>query len=239
MKLQLNNKNLRFYSFTFILALCIAVISIVTQDNAFGLSTGKQAVKKTAVLNNKSSVKTPTAPDLPLKDILKKNGISSVANINIVVSKSSHTLSLYSNGKFLKSYHVELGSGGPANKSVVGDKKTPEGEFYITEKTVYSPADYYLGTRWMEFNYPNIAAAQRGLNSGIINKETYNEIVNAIKNGTTPPQDTPLGGYIGIHGGSIQAFGKDWTWGCVGLENKDVEDFYSYIKIGTKLTINK
>ncbi|HEX3029867.1 MAG TPA: hypothetical protein VHT34_11320, partial [Clostridia bacterium] len=61
MKLQFNNKNLRFYSFTIILALCIALISIVTQDNAFGLSSGKQTVKKTTTIlknDNKSSVKT-------------------------------------------------------------------------------------------------------------------------------------------------------------------------------------
>ncbi|MDP4267848.1 MAG: L,D-transpeptidase [Bacteroidota bacterium] len=241
MNLQFKNTNAKFYSFVAVLVLCIAVLSIGTQYNAFGLSSDNQTQKKTGTLNVntvKSNIKTASEAALALKDILKKKGIASGANINIVVSKSSHTLSLYSNGVFLKSYHVELGEGGPPNKSVVGDKKTPEGDFYITEKTVYSPADYYLGTRWMELSYPNLSAAQRGLNSGIISKETYNRIVKAINNGETPPQDTALGGYIGIHGGSVPSFGKDWTWGCVGLANKDVEDFYGFVRSGTKVTIN-
>jgi lipoprotein-anchoring transpeptidase ErfK/SrfK len=53
----------------------------------------------------------------------------------------------------------------------------------------------------------------------------------------TPPQRTALGGGVGIHGGSTPELGSDWTWGCVGLTNKDVEDFYNYVSNGTKVTI--
>ncbi|HHW32373.1 MAG TPA: LysM peptidoglycan-binding domain-containing protein [Clostridiaceae bacterium] len=176
----------------------------------------------------------------PLKDILTEKGISpSVADLEIVVDKSDHTLMIFSHGILLKTYHVETGDGGIGDKQVAGDHKTPEGNFYITQKSVLNPADYYLGSRWLRLSYPNIEDAQRGLNQGIIDKNTYNEIVNAINQGKTPPQYTALGGGIGIHGGDIPEFGNNWTWGCVGLTNKDIEEFYDFVDVGTKVEIRR
>lgn len=179
---------------------------------------------------------SPSSP--PLRDILRQKGIPAASpNLSIVVDKSAHTLSLFSNGTWLKYYHVELGDSGLADKQVQGDHKTPEGYFYITEKTVFNPPDYYLGSRWMRLSYPNREDANRGLNAGIINRSVYNQIVTAIAQNKTPPQRTALGGGIGIHGGDVPSFGNDWTFGCVGLTNRDVEDFYDYVRIGTPVTI--
>lgn len=44
---------------------------------------------------------------------------------------------------------------------------------------------------------------------------------------------------VGIHGGSIPEFGKNWTWGCIGLNNDDIEDFYNYVKVGTSVIIQE
>jgi len=175
---------------------------------------------------------------LPLRDILRAKGITNPqAAITIVVDKSKHALSLYGNGKYLKSYHVELGNNGLGDKISAGDHKTPEGIFYIAEKSVLNPADPYLGSRWMRLSYPNIEDAQRGLAKGLIDYATYKQISYAINHRLIPPQRTALGGGVGIHGGSIPAFGRDWTWGCVGLKNADVEEFYNYVTVGTKVTI--
>ena len=174
----------------------------------------------------------------PLKDILAQNGLlDSTSKLDIFVDKSDHILSIRFNGRVLKSYHVELGDGGIGDKKVSGDHKTPEGTFSITEKSILSPADQYLGSRWMRLGYPNIEDASRGLEQGLIDKATYDSIVYAVNNGLTPPQRTALGGGVGIHGGSTPELGSDWTWGCVGLTNKDVEDFYNYVSVGTKVTI--
>ena len=50
-----------------------------------------------------------------------------------------------------------------------------------------------------------------------------------------PPQDTPLGGLIYIHGNGSSA---DWTWGCVALENHEIRELYDAVNIGTPVTIN-
>lgn len=172
--------------------------------------------------------------------ILQEKGITSLASgLKILVDKSEHTLSLVYNGTSLKSYHVELGSGGMKDKEVEGDRKTPEGTFYVTNKEVLDPADEYLGTRWLGVSYPNAEDANRGLSRGLIDKQTYEDIIDAFNRVQNPPQDTVLGGNIGIHGGSVPSFGSNWTWGCIGLSNADIEDFYNYITIGTPIIVQQ
>jgi LysM repeat protein len=171
-----------------------------------------------------------------LAGILEAKGLTRSA-LTIIVDKSDHVLSIYAGNQWLKSYHVELGDSGLGDKAVSGDHKTPEGVFYIAEKSVLNPPDQFLGTRWMRLSYPNIEDAGRGLNQGIINQSTYDSIVSANNNREIPPQRTALGGGVGIHGGDSPAQGKDWTWGCIGLKNSDVEDLYNFIYVGTPVVI--
>ena len=185
-------------------------------------------------------LKIPTVRVKPLKDILDSRGIAyPYSGLEIVVDKSDKALSVLSNGTWLKSFHVELGDGGTGDKQIAGDHKTPEGTFYISEKSVLSPADEYLGTRWMRLSYPNAEDADRGLQQRMIDTKTHDSITNAFKNTWITPQNTALGGGIGIHGGSVPEFGSNWTWGCVGLTNSDVQDFYDYVRVGTRVTIQK
>lgn len=182
-----------------------------------------------------SQAASPTSQ--PLSDILREKGIASPDKI--IIDKSEHTLTLFAGNTRLKSYHVDFGEGGYEDKERAGDRKTPEGNFYVTEKSVLTPSDKYLGSRWMRLSYPNIEDAQRGLKQGIIDQQTYDAIVAAINSGQTPPQRTALGGGIGIHGGEVPEFSDNWTWGCIGLTNGDVEDFFDYITVGTQVTIKK
>jgi LysM repeat protein len=173
-----------------------------------------------------------------LRDICRELGIAAPAkDLDIVVDKTDHTLSLFWRGAWLKTYRAELGDGGPGDKEVAGDHKTPCGVFTITQKLVLKPPDQYLGSRWMRVGYPNANDAYRGLQQGLIDRQTYNDVVAALATGKTPPQYTALGGGIGIHGGSTPEFGSDWTWGCIGLTNEDVEDFYDYVDIGIRVII--
>jgi len=88
-------------------------------------------------------------------------------------------------------------------------------------------------------SYPNAEDARRGLQQGLVDWQTYREIIRALNNLEIPPQRTALGGGIGIHGGDVEAFGDNWTWGCIGLTNKDVEEIYEYVEVGTKVIIKK
>lgn len=190
-----------------------------------------------AVSNGKLDSSKPLTTNQSLNDILREKGIASPDKI--VIDKSDHTLALFAGNTWLKSYHVDFGEGGYGDKERAGDRKTPEGNFYVTEKSVLTPSDKYLGSRWMRLSYPNIEDAQRGLKQGIIDQQTYDAIVAAVNSGQTPPQRTALGGGIGIHGGEAPEFSDNWTWGCIGLTNGDVEDFFDYISVGTQVTIRK
>lgn len=176
--------------------------------------------------------------DQSLASILQQKGITApIPQVRIVVQKSAHLLTLYSGTTPLKSYTVDLGDNGLGDKQVSGDHKTPEGTFYIAQKSVLTPPDQYLGTRWMRLSYPNIEDAQRGLNSGLIDQSTYNSIVSAINNGQIPPQYTALGGGVGIHGGDDNNGPGNWTFGCVGLSNADANEIYNYVAVGTPVII--
>jgi len=59
-----------------------------------------------------------------------------------------------------------------------------------------------------------------------------------------PPQETRLGGAVGIHGsGGYGLDGEtvrieDWTWGCVGLRDRDIDELFdSYAEVGTPVFI--
>ena len=148
---------------------------------------------------------------------------------HIVVVKSQRELQLYSAEKLVKTYKIGLGLNPVPDKLREGDRATPEGEFYIFTKNPKSAFHLSLG-----ISYPNIEDADRGLESGLITRAQRDAIVRAIKKKQGPPQYTALGGLIYIHGNGASS---DWTWGCVALENEDVEELYQTIPVGTPVTI--
>lgn len=156
------------------------------------------------------------------------------------VVKTRLTLTLYHDARPLKSYHIAIGRGGLGDKERQGDKKTPEGEFYITEKLVLHN-NHYLGSRWMRISYPNIEDAERGYKEGLISLSERDLIIHAINHRLPPPQHTALGGGIGIHGGTgnyADTHGDFWTDGCIGLTDPDVGEIYDFIYLGrTRIVI--
>jgi murein L,D-transpeptidase YafK len=152
-----------------------------------------------------------------------------LANPKIVVSKTRRRLMLYSNGKLVRVYRVGLGTNPVDDKLKEGDRRTPEGEFYIFTKNDKSAFYVSLG-----LSYPNTEGAERGLRDGLINRQQYNEILNAIHTKVAPPQNTALGGQIYIHGNGSQS---DWTWGCVALDDKDIRELFDVVPVKTTVII--
>jgi len=147
----------------------------------------------------------------------------------IVVYKSARKLEFYSDQKLLRTYRVGLGFNPVPDKQKEGDGATPEGEFYIFVKN--NQSSYFLS---LGVSYPNLEDAERGLRDGLINKTQYDTIVEAIRKKVGPPQYTKLGGLIYIHG---HGSSRDWTWGCVALENADIKELYNAVSVGTPVTI--
>jgi len=126
-------------------------------------------------------------------------------------------------------YRIGLGLSPVGDKIRQGDRRTPEGDFYIFTKNDKSA--FYLS---LGISYPNAPHAERGLRDGLITKAQYNTIMQALDSHKTPPQNTKLGGDIYIHGNGA---GSDWTWGCVALENPDVRELFQAIPVGTPVRI--
>lgn len=135
----------------------------------------------------------------------------------IIIKKSQGKMFVYSKEKLLKYYRVSLGrvSG---KKRFEGDKKTPEGIYYIIDKNPKSSFHLNLGV-----SYPNKSdieyARKRGRRPGNLIK------IHGLKNGF---------GFIG----KFHRF-VDWTAGCIAVTNPEIEELYKAVPVGTKLIINE
>lgn len=185
-------------------------------------------------------LKVPLKETKPLKKILDEMGVYyGGSRMSIVIDKYDRTLSLFMDGIWLKSYHIELGEGGLDDKAIAGDHRTPEGSFYICQRAVLVPPQEFFGTRWLRLSYPDYEDAERGLKQGLISIQQYNSINSSLGKRWIPSQNTKLGGGVGIHGGNTPKLGKDWTWGCIGMNDEDLEEFYDYVDASTKVIIQK
>jgi murein L,D-transpeptidase YafK len=161
----------------------------------------------------------------------------------LVAHKSTYRMGLYAKGKLLKTYFIALGQEPLGHKTQQGDNHTPEGVYKIIQKArgpfegAYAA---YLGVAWMRLNYPNNADAINGFKKGLITEAQKNAIINANNAGKEPPKNTKLGGGIGIHGWNGSWPGDDQqnlTWGCISMQNPDLDELYKRVPVGTTIVI--
>ncbi|MBI3623406.1 L,D-transpeptidase [Candidatus Pacearchaeota archaeon] len=160
----------------------------------------------------------------------------------IIIYKSRKKLYLYDGNRIIDSAKCAFGWGecfNPAAKEIRVDNRTPEGEYYITEKHPSKKFGYFIG-----ISYPNKEDAKRGLEQKIITQTQYEEISKANQKRATPPQNTALGGTIGIHGEKnlgIISLGTqiNWTKGCIALSDEDIKKLYNVANVGTQVKIVK
>jgi lipoprotein-anchoring transpeptidase ErfK/SrfK len=142
---------------------------------------------------------------------------SSTGRPAIVVYKEKRLLALYTRGRQVRAYKVELGPNSIRPKRRAGDKATPEGCYLIEAKIDQGMSKFHKALR---INYPNqtdrlqFEEAQR---AGALDK--------AAK----------LGGLIEIHGEGGR--GSDWTDGCIALTNDDMDDLFPMVEVGTPVAI--
>jgi len=131
---------------------------------------------------------------------------------------------------------VAIGARGADTDKARGDKKTPLGEYRIGWVNENSKFHRFLG-----LTYPNIDNAKRAFRDGMIGEETVRSIMRAEMEEGIPPQNTPLGGQIGIHGlGSADRQIHDvfdWTSGCIAMTNEEIDRLSKWIRKGTLVVI--
>ena len=135
----------------------------------------------------------------------------------ITVDKSDREMKLWQGTRLLARYDIALGSAPEAgHKQQEGDERTPEGRYVIDWRNARSMAHLSL-----HISYPNpadsAAAAARGVSPG---------------------------GAVMIHGlpNGWGAVGRlhllaDWTDGCIGVTNAEMEQIWARVADGTVIEI--
>jgi murein L,D-transpeptidase YafK len=164
-----------------------------------------------------------------------------VGDYELEVLKSQRILLLKQGGKIARKFGIAHGRGGRGDKHLRGDNKTPTGTYQIVKIKDQSPFHSFL-----LLNYPNLKDALHGLRERKITLNEFGQILQAVQHQQIPPQNTPLGGAIGIHGlGPVNedklrihdAF--NWTKGCIALTNEELIELKKYVHIGTRVVINE
>ncbi|MEO1795723.1 MAG: L,D-transpeptidase family protein [Pseudomonadota bacterium] len=129
---------------------------------------------------------------------------------HLVAFKSARKLVLLHNDQILREFEFELGFAPTGDKTIYGDGKTPEGLYFIDRKNPNSAFHLSLG-----ISYPNEA-----------------DRAEAAALGKSP------GGDIFIHGTPRKYRGQDdWTWGCLAVTDREMEDLFAMVAVGTPITI--
>lgn len=159
----------------------------------------------------------------------------------IEIDKSDRVLVVKHGTRVERRFQIATGKGGLGDKRIRGDNKTPLGTYHITDFNEGSSFELF-----MRLNYPNLKDAFFGLKNRLITRGDFDRIVDALRADQRPPQNTPLGGAIGIHGLGEETAERlkvhrvlDWTQGCIALDNRDVNELRHYVKVGTKVVIRE
>ena len=140
----------------------------------------------------------------------------------IIINKSKYELQVFDDQGWYATYPVVFGSSDLSDKMMAGDKKTPEGKFKIILKKIHPKWGFE-----MLLDYPN--------------EESVKKFTSRISKGLIP-KNAKMGDGIAIHATrpseewTVDYF-QNWTDGCVSLKYTEAKDLYSYIPVGTPVTI--
>jgi murein L,D-transpeptidase YafK len=134
----------------------------------------------------------------------------------VLVLKSERTLVLLKAQQPLKRYRIALGENPVGHKMQEGDGRTPEGRYKLDFRNPRS-----IAHRALHISYPNAA-----------------DVAQAQARGVSP------GGAVMIHGlpnkvwwlGRIHRW-MDWTDGCIGVTNGEMDEIWRAVPVGTPIEI--
>ena len=142
----------------------------------------------------------------------------------IIIDKSDYELKVYDEEGWLATYPIVFGSKDLGDKMKEGDRKTPDGSFKIILKKIHP--------KWgpeLLLDYPNDVSLQK---------------FNERKRRGVLPKAAKIGGGIAIHATrpeeewTIDNF-YNWTDGCISVKYTEMKDLFSYIPVGTPVTIQQ
>jgi len=161
-----------------------------------------------------------SAPAGIVKKSLRKNFIDNP--YYIIISKKAYELKVYDDEGWYATYPCVFGSNDIRDKYMEGDKRTPEGKFKVLLKKIHPKWGFEL-----LLDYPN--------------EQSIEKFKERIAEGLVP-RNARIGGGIAIHATRPQEewtvdYYQNWTDGCISLKYTEAKDLYSYIPVGTPVTI--
>ncbi len=166
--------------------------------------------------------KKRTAINSPANRHLKKITPSEENAYYIIIDKSDYELKVYDEEGWYATYPIVFGSKDLGDKWREGDKKTPDGHFKVIQKKIHPKWSYEL-----LLDYPTLESVQR---------------FNARKQKGLLPKSARIGNGIAIHATrpeeewTVDNF-YNWTDGCVSVKYTEMKDLFSFIPVGTPVTI--
>jgi murein L,D-transpeptidase YafK len=165
-------------------------------------------------------------PSIVKNQFSKRSFLTSAKNnpYYIIISKKSYELRVYDDLGWYATYPCVFGSNDLRDKFMEGDKRTPEGNFKVLLKRRNSKWKFEL-----LLDYPNEGSFKK-----------FNE---RMAEGLIPSK-AKIGGGIAIHATRPQEewtvdYYQNWTDGCISLKYSEAADLFSYIPVGTPVTIGK
>ena len=142
----------------------------------------------------------------------------------IIISKKDYELKVYDDQGWYATYPCVFGSNDLRDKYMEGDKRTPDGKFKVVLKKIHPQWGFEL-----LLDYPN--------------EESIEKFKERKAEGIIP-HNAKIGGGIAIHATRPQEewtvdYYQNWTDGCISLKYTEAKDLYSYIPVGTPVTINE
>jgi murein L,D-transpeptidase YafK len=142
----------------------------------------------------------------------------------IIVDKSDYELKVYDDEGWYATYPIVFGSKDLSDKMKEGDKRTPDGQFKVILKKIHA--------KWgpeLLLDYPNDVSVQKFKQrkaQGLIPKNA--NIGNGIAiHATRPNEEWTVDNFY------------NWTDGCVSVKYTEMKDLFSYIPVGTPVTIQQ
>lgn len=142
----------------------------------------------------------------------------------IIVDKSDYELKVYDEEGWYATYPIVFGSKDLSDKMKEGDKLTPDGNFKVILKKIHP--------KWgpeLLLDYPNDISFQKFNDrkaKGVLVKTA--KIGNGIAiHATRPSEEWTIDNFY------------NWTDGCVSVKYTEMKDLFSYIPVGTSVTIQQ
>ena len=199
-----------------------------------GTEAGKDSVATATTVAAGSAVTTQTVtppPEPPSYQVLRRLGLlkplpgaaaGSLAGAGprvdrVVVEKSKRKLYLVRNGEKFREYPILLGAMPRGPKMQAGDLRTPEGVYTLDWRNPKSR--FYKA---MHISYPSPSDRERAQEKGV-----------------------DPGGMVMIHGEHyepamrrvLRRNPKDWTEGCIALNNEHIDELWHTVPVGTPIEI--